>query len=80
MIYEHVYECVACPSCKADLTDTDGVEIEATNSRGTFLGTFFTSLDSKGKLLPDEEGMLEGGYHAGTKCAKCGWYLDDLEI
>jgi hypothetical protein len=80
MIYEHVYECVVCPLCRSDLTAENAVKIEATNEQGAFLGAFLTSLDHQGKLLPDDEGMLEGGYHASSQCSKCGFFIDDLEI
>jgi len=78
--YTHQYRYTACPQCKADLTQLASVEIEGADNEGKPCGMARTSLDAEGVLQVDAAGILNAGFHAGTHCAACGEYLDDLEV
>jgi len=77
--WAHQYQSTTCPQCKADLTKDESVVVEGADNEGKPCGMSRTSLTGSGWLLADPAGLLAAGFHAGTQCAACGEYLDDLE-
>lgn len=79
-MYSHQYETTDCPHCLVDLTEPESVVIEGRDNSGKFLGEHLTSLDEKGNLLPDGDGILKSGFHSGTRCNYCGQAIDQFEV
>lgn len=77
--HTHVYSRTTCPDCEADLTRDAAVTIEGRSNKGAFLGEFTTQLDADGRLVPDGDGVVAAGQHAGSSCSACGEPLDDFE-
>lgn len=70
MSYQHRYCTTRCPSCDADLTADRGIIIDIWDDR--FGGSQLLSRLDEDGLLIDAMDAVAAGFHAGTRCAKCG--------
>lgn len=66
-----------CPTCGADLTQPDGVNVHI--SAGDVQGDTASCVDPKdGHLIDTPDGVIAKGFHAGSSCGGCGEQLDEL--
>jgi hypothetical protein len=68
---------LTCPDCGHGLATADGDVVAQFVSNGSSRRVR-TCLDSTG-TLPDLDGSVTAGHHAGTMCGKCGRELSDYE-
>lgn len=65
-----------CPSCGADLTQSDSISVHI--SAGGHEFDILSSVDTDGLLQDTDDRVIASGFHAGSNCNECDEQLDEL--